>query len=126
MKQLDTGDVVGKVTDGVFSVGKLLVGVLRDRRVPQRNKIVAGGIAAYLLLPFDFIPDFIPGLGQLDDLVMLGVAFDSLLNRVPEEVVQDHWEGDPDLLDFLRGAAATVTNFVPERVRDVLLPDEPY
>ena len=124
MKQMDSGDVVGKAVDVVVSIAKLAVGILRDPRVPQRNKVVAGGIAAYLLVPWDFIPDFIPGIGQLDDFALLAVAVDALLNLVPEEVIQDHWEGDRGTLDLLRGAAATVTKFVPQRVRTLLLPDD--
>ncbi|MDQ4149571.1 MAG: YkvA family protein [Actinomycetota bacterium] len=124
MKGMESTDLFGRLTDGVMSVGKLLIGLFRDPRVPQRNKILAGAIVGYFFLPFDFIPDFVPGIGYLDDFAMLGVALHSLLNLVPEEVIEDHWDGDPTVLDFIRGAAATVTNLVPDRVREMLLPEE--
>jgi uncharacterized membrane protein YkvA (DUF1232 family) len=120
--QQPPSDVVSKLMAEFTNVGKLLVRLIRDPRVPQRSKLVAGGIAVYLLLPIDFIPDWIPGIGQIDDIVMLGLAVDSLLNSAPDGVVAEHWDGDPALLEMVRGAAATVTTFVPDRVKDVLQP----
>ena len=46
----------------------------RDSRVPVMAKIIAGATAAYALSPIDFIPDFIPVLGYLDDLIIVPVG----------------------------------------------------
>ena len=80
--------------------------MVRDERVPM---VVRGGliaIAAYLALPFDVIPDWIPVLGQMDDLVVLTVGVRTLLRRVPESVLNEHWSGEKKVLDTLLGRSA--------------------
>ena len=49
---------------------RLIWGLARDPRVPVQQKAVLAGIAAYLAFPIDLIPDFIPIIGQLDDLLV--------------------------------------------------------
>ena len=70
-------------------------------------------IGAYLVSPIDIIPDFIPGLGQLDDIAVVAFALDQMLNRVPEHVVVEHWEGDEDVLQVVREILDIATGFVP-------------
>ena len=97
--------------------GKLFYRLARDPRIPRRNKLIFGGVAAYLLVPFDLIPDWIPGVGQLEDLAMLIVAVDGLLNRVDPGIVEEHWDGDPKVLESIRGGLAKATEMVPDRVK---------
>ncbi|MGH2811479.1 MAG: YkvA family protein [Actinomycetota bacterium] len=99
------------------NMGKLLVRLARDPRVPRRNKFVLGAVGAYLILPFDLIPDWMPGFGHLDDLALFVVALDGLLNRVPEEVLEEHWDGDPAVLDTIRRGLATATDMIPGRIK---------
>jgi uncharacterized membrane protein YkvA (DUF1232 family) len=70
-------------------------------------------LGAYLASPIDLIPDFLPGIGQLDDLVIVAFALDQMLNRVPEEVVRSHWDGDDDVLQIVREILDISTAFVP-------------
>ncbi|HEX2258796.1 MAG TPA: DUF1232 domain-containing protein [Actinomycetota bacterium] len=122
VKERPPSDLISRLVSEFSNIAKLLTRLIRDPRVPPRNKVIAGCIAAYLLLPVDFIPDSIPGVGQLDDIVMLALAVDLLVNNVPDEIVAEHWDGERAVLDMVRGVTATVTTFVPDRVRDVLLP----
>ena len=59
----------------------------RDARVPWPAKAVAGAVAAYALSPIDLIPDFIPVIGYLDDLVIVPLGIMLAMRMVPPEVV---------------------------------------
>lgn len=111
---------LGSALKAIPNLGKLLVKLTRDPRVPTRNKLVFGGVAAYLLLPIDFIPDFIPGIGQIDELALIALGLDAMVNRVPPEVVAEHWDGDGDVLDMIRRILSGVTSFVPEGLKQKL------
>ena len=61
----------------------------RDPRTPWYVKLFAAGIAAYALSPIDLIPDFIPVLGLLDDVVLLPLAIVVVLKLIPAEVMAE-------------------------------------
>jgi uncharacterized membrane protein YkvA (DUF1232 family) len=65
-------------------------GLARDPRVPVEQKAVLGAIAAYLAFPIDIIPDFIPVLGELDDLAVLVLGLDWFIRNAPPDVVDEH------------------------------------
>jgi uncharacterized membrane protein YkvA (DUF1232 family) len=99
--------------------GRLLVALLGDERIPASRKAVLGLAAAYLLSPADVIPERIPVLGAMDDLVVVVIALDIFLESVPrhlldEKLVElgiDAHELDADL--------ARVRKTVPRPVRAV-------
>jgi uncharacterized membrane protein YkvA (DUF1232 family) len=62
----------------------------RDPRVPWYAKAAAICIAAYALSPIDLIPDFIPVLGHLDELVLLPLAILLVIKLIPPEVLAEH------------------------------------
>ncbi len=61
----------------------------RDRRVPWYAKLLAAAVAAYALSPIDLIPDFVPVLGYLDDLVLVPLGISAVIALVPEEVMAE-------------------------------------
>lgn len=63
--------------------------VARDPRTPWYARAIAGAVVAYALSPFDLIPDFIPVLGYLDDLVVVPLGVVLALKLVPPEVMRD-------------------------------------
>jgi uncharacterized membrane protein YkvA (DUF1232 family) len=64
--------------------------LMRDPRVPWRAKIIAGAVVAYVASPIDLIPDFIPVLGYVDDLLVAIIGGVLLLRSVPRHVVEEH------------------------------------
>ena len=62
----------------------------RDPRVPWLAKIVAAAVLAYALSPVDLIPDFIPVLGLLDDLVIVPLGLALVVRLVPPELMAEH------------------------------------
>jgi len=61
----------------------------RDKRVPWPAKLVAGAVAAYALSPIDLIPDFIPVLGYLDDLIIVPLGIIIAIKMIPSEIHTD-------------------------------------
>ncbi|MDQ3940929.1 MAG: DUF1232 domain-containing protein [Actinomycetota bacterium] len=93
---------------------KLLWRLARDPRVPPRTKATLFLLAGYLASPVDVIPDFILGpLGHVDDIIIVAFALDSMLNRLPEHIVKEHWDGDEDVLQIVREILDISTAFVP-------------
>lgn len=92
---------------------KLVWRLARDPRVPARSKAVLVVLGGYLASPYDVIPDFIPGLGQLDDIVVIAFALDQMVNRVAPEIVREHWEGEGDVLELVQEILDISTGFMP-------------
>ena len=63
--------------------------VLKDRRTPKLAKFLLWLAVGYALLPFDIIPDFIPVIGQLDDLVIVPCLIVIALKMIPKGIVED-------------------------------------
>lgn len=61
----------------------------QDARVPWYAKVFAGCIVAYAFSPIDLIPDVIPILGYLDDLILLPLGIKLAIKMIPEEVLED-------------------------------------
>ena len=62
----------------------------RDPRVPWYAKVVAIGVAAYALSPIDLIPDFIPVLGYLDDLIIVPAGIALVVQLIPPAIMAEH------------------------------------
>ena len=92
---------------------KLLWRLSRDPRVPPRTKATLIVLTAYLASPVDLIPDFLPGVGQVDDIVIVAFGLDQMLNRVPVEIVKEHWDGDDDILELVREILDISTAYIP-------------
>ena len=97
---------------------KLLYRLARDPRVPARSKATLFILGGYLASPIDIIPDFIPGIGQLDDIAIVAFVLDQMLNRIPENIVREHWEGDEDILQVVKEILDISTAFVPGWLRN--------
>jgi uncharacterized membrane protein YkvA (DUF1232 family) len=98
---------------------RLLGGLLTDRRVSNTDKLLVAGAIAYIVMPMDFIPDYIPFLGEIDDLFVLVLALQRLIANAGKTVIQDHWMGDPSQLKELdlERVLVAAAFFLPRRIR---------
>jgi uncharacterized membrane protein YkvA (DUF1232 family) len=102
---------------------RLIWDLARDPRVPTQQKVVLGGIAAYLAFPLDIIPDFIPVIGQLDDLAVLILGLDWFIRNAPPDVVEEHMAKiakHEDTLSKDLGAAGTLLEGRAKELRATL------
>lgn len=79
----------------------LLGRLARDPRVPRRRRLLLFAVVAYLAMPFDLVPDFIPVIGQLDDALVVALALRSLLRSGGEPLVRELWPGPESSLAAL-------------------------
>ena len=77
--------VASRVPDYARLIGALVI----DERMPADRKLMLGAAAGYLVLGRDLIPDTIPLIGGLDDLVVVVLAVDVFLDGVPPELLQE-------------------------------------
>jgi uncharacterized membrane protein YkvA (DUF1232 family) len=72
------------------SFAKLFSRLVKDPRVGLTPKLVLVGSFLYLILPTDLVPDFLPGIGQIDDLAIIYLGAKLFLRLCPKEIVQEH------------------------------------
>src|SRR6478672_7049069 len=70
--------------------------LLTDKRVPAAEKALFAGAILYAIMPLDFIPDFLPFIGQVDDVYLIALTLMRLVTRTDETVVREHWSGGGD------------------------------
>ena len=76
----------------------------KDPRVPRRAKLAIAFAGVWVISPIDLIPEFLPIIGPLDDIVVVALAFRYAARQVPSDVLFDAWPADPNLLRRLLGS----------------------
>ena len=87
----------------------LLRALAADERVPRSSKMLVGAAVLYVASPIDLIPEFIPVLGPLDDILVVSLVVARLVRTAGPEVVAQHWKGDPRALAILLRIAGVRT-----------------
>lgn len=98
-------------------IARLIARLATDPVLPRAAKIALAAAAVYLASPIDLIPDFIPFLGYLDDVLLAAVLLDGLLNYVDRGLILKYWPGSPRSLDTLARTARVLSIWVPRRVK---------
>jgi uncharacterized membrane protein YkvA (DUF1232 family) len=102
-RRADARALAGFIPDCLVLAGRLV----RDDRVPRRRKLLLLGLAGYLALPFDLVPDFIPVAGQLDDVIVAALVLRHLIRAGGEPLLRELWPGpEQSLAVLLRLAGA--------------------
>ena len=92
-------ELLGVVPD----VLRLVRDLLADRGVPLGPRLALVGLLVWLLSPIDLIPEFIPVLGPLDDVVVAVLVLRYVRRRLGEDELRRRWPGTPEGFHLLRG-----------------------
>lgn len=114
-----TGKAGSKLAEYLFLLPDFFILCCRiavDKRVPRKTKLILGGIIAYVMLPLDIIPDFIPILGSVDDLVLVVMGLNMLLNEIDHKVIEDNWSGEGDVLQLMQKITAMAEKFLDKNI----------
>ena len=114
----DVGDVV-ELIRRLPTYIRLVWALLRDSRVPAGQKLILAGIVGYLILPIDLIPDFVPILGQLDDIAVVLLGLDLFIRSAPQDVVDDHLRRIAQDKDQFTADIATAERLLGDRLGNV-------
>jgi uncharacterized membrane protein YkvA (DUF1232 family) len=108
---------IRELVAGIPQFLRLLVRLLLDPRVSGADKAMLSAALAYALAPFDLVPDFLPFLGQLDDLYLVALAIDRLITNAGADLVRAHWDGREGSLEALCGSVDDLARRLPAAVR---------
>jgi uncharacterized membrane protein YkvA (DUF1232 family) len=92
-------DLAAFIPDCVTTVRRLR----RDPRVPRRAKVAVVLAGIWVASPIDLIPEFLPVIGPLDDIVVVALALRYAARQVPHEVLLAAWPGERRIIDRLLG-----------------------
>jgi uncharacterized membrane protein YkvA (DUF1232 family) len=81
----------------------------RDPRVPRRARVAVVVAMLWVLSPIDLIPEFLPVIGPLDDVIVVALLLRYAGRSVPRQVLLDAWPGDPRLMERLLGPPRPAT-----------------
>jgi uncharacterized membrane protein YkvA (DUF1232 family) len=107
----DARALAGFIPDCIVLVSRLA----RDGRISRPRRILLFGVLGYLALPIDLVPDFLPGIGQLDDAVLLGLALRVIVRGGGTELAREAWPGPQTSLTLVLRAAGLETNGAASR-----------
>jgi uncharacterized membrane protein YkvA (DUF1232 family) len=103
----DARALAGFIPDCIVLFRRLLA----DDRTPRSRRALIFGLIAYLAVPFDLVPDFIPVAGQLDDAIVVALVLRIVLRTGGPELLSEHWPGPSSSRDVISrlafGRAAT-------------------
>jgi uncharacterized membrane protein YkvA (DUF1232 family) len=91
-----------------------------DPRVPAKERLLVAGAIVYALMPFDFIPDMLPFVGQVDDAYLVALTLLRLMTVTEPHVVREHWRGGGDVVELIGATAMLAGRLLPRRIRRVL------
>lgn len=97
-----------------------LTNTANDERIPARDKKVLLAMIALMISPFDIIPDWIPVIGVLDDLIILSMILDYFFSVLDSRIILSHFPWDMKAYTRLKKIAHFMQMFVPGFVKKKL------
>jgi uncharacterized membrane protein YkvA (DUF1232 family) len=112
-----------RMTNLLFFIPNMLVLCARlmvDARVPAKERLLVAGAIVYAVIPFDFIPDLLPFVGQVDDAYLISMSLLRLMTVTDARVVREHWRGGGDVVELVGSVAMLASKLLPPKIRRVL------
>src|SRR5213083_3186922 len=91
----------------------LCMKLMVDKRVPRTERALFAAAVIYFIIPFDFIPDMIRFVGQIDDLFLISLTVLRLIDRTDDRVVRGHWRGGGDIVALAESVATVAPLLIP-------------
>jgi uncharacterized membrane protein YkvA (DUF1232 family) len=95
---------------------KLLYRLLKNPAISTADKALLAGTVAYVLSPFDLLPDMIPFAGQVDDILLVALVVKRLMDSVSHDTLEEYWDGNGRLLVWLEQVISLSRFVVPPQI----------
>jgi Uncharacterized conserved protein len=98
-------DKFEKIKEYIFILPDILAlfyRLLKDERVPLKIKLMLGGVIAYLASPIELLPDFIPFIGEIDNIAISVYVLNKIINEVPENIILENWQGEINIIEKVK------------------------
>jgi uncharacterized membrane protein YkvA (DUF1232 family) len=99
---------------------KLYGRLVADSRVPLRARALALATLGYTASPIDLVPDFVPFLGQIDDIVIVAAGLKRLAEAAGPEIMVEHWDGELPVLESVQSVVEAAAVLAPRPLRTLL------
>ena len=112
-----------RMTNLLFFIPNMLVLCARlmvDPRVPAKERLLVAGAIVYAVLPFDFIPDLLPFVGQVDDAYLISMSLLRLMTVTDARVVREQWRGGGEVVELVGAVATLASKLLPPKILRVL------
>lgn len=99
---------------------RLVYNLFTDARVPVLDKALFATVIAYVIAPFDLLPDWLGMFGLTDDFYLVGLTLSRLLRSASPDLLLEHWRGSPKALGYIIESIEEVGARLPAGVRNIL------
>ncbi|MGE4132386.1 MAG: YkvA family protein [Bdellovibrionales bacterium] len=97
---------------------KFIQDVAKDNRIPESDKAILVVLIALIISPVDIIPDWIPIVGLMDDVVLLAIVLDYFFNHLDQEILLSHYPWGMKSFTRIRSAARMISLITPGWVKE--------
>ena len=99
---------------------RLIYKLFADARVPVLDKALFATVIAYVIAPFDLLPDWLGMFGLTDDFYLVGLSLSRLLRSATPDLLLEHWRGSPKALGYIIESIEDVGAKLPAGIRNIL------
>ena len=107
-----------KIKSFLKDLYNFLKDVSNDERIPPRDKAVLVAMIALIISPFDIIPDWIPVIGLLDDLIIAAILLDYFFDRLDQNILLSHYPWGMKSYTRLRRGARFISQLTPAPIKE--------